>query len=51
VDLSQYALDNCEVLYPLEDKKPESFMYKNGILTSEFKNPRSAILFKLKKDK
>ena len=51
VDLSGYALEHCEVIYPLADEKPESYMYQNRILTCEFKNPRSAILFKLRKGK
>lgn len=49
VDLSQYALDNCEVVYPLEDRNSKNFAYKNAILTCEFETPKSAILFKLKK--
>ena len=51
VDLSRYALDNCELIYPITDEKPESFMYQNSILTCEFKNAKSAILFKLRKGK
>ena len=51
VDLSQYALDDCEVAYPLECKNKKNFEYQNNILTCEFETPKSAILFKLNKNK
>ena len=50
VDLSRYALDRCEVIYPLADEKPERFTYENGRLTCAFAGPRSAVLFKLREN-
>ncbi len=48
VDLSQYKLADCEVVYPSEDKDFKNFVYNNAILTCKFKTPKSAVLFKLK---